>query len=152
MWEDREWQQRARLCSCLLLETVDWWCRTHSEFPVDRIVAAVLRLFSPRCDPFEVPENSVRQTLLDVVGTPAAEYSQTWPHRADAKGCELIASLSRILADAVNRWDEGSLDNPSVEMVSQQIIDEIVAQEYVTFHRNQTTRRDYGGFHAGAQE
>ena len=74
MWEDRKWLQRVRLSSCLLLEAVDWWCRTDSEFAVDSIVASVLYLFSPRCDPFDVAETKVRQQLLNIVGMPTAEH------------------------------------------------------------------------------
>jgi hypothetical protein len=147
MWEDRKWQQRVRLSNCLLLEAADWWCRTDSEFPVDGIVASVLRVFSPKFDPFGVSETGLRQHFLDTVGKSTAEYSLTWPHRADSQRSELIDTISRILSDAVNRWKDGGLSDPPIEMVNQQIIDQIVAQQYVMFHHNQTTRRDADGFY-----
>ncbi len=146
MQEDRKWQQRIRLSGCLLLETVDWWCRADFEFPVDSTVASVLYLFSPRCNPFKVSETKVRQHLLNVVGTAITEYSQTWPRHTDAQKHELIDPLSQILSNAADRWDAGTFD-PAIEMVNQQLVDQIVAHKYVIFHHNQTTRRDYGGFH-----
>jgi hypothetical protein len=146
MGEDREWQQRIRLSRCFLLEAVDWWWRTDSEFPVDGTIASVLYVFSPRCNPFDVSETRVRQHLLNIVGTSSVEYSQTWPRHTDAQRLELVNAISHILRDAVERWNEGTLE-PTIEMVNQQIIDQIVAQKYVTFHHHHTTRRDFGGFH-----
>jgi hypothetical protein len=146
MWEDRKWLQRIRLLRCFLLEAVDWWCRTESEFPMDGTIASVLHLFSPRCDPFDVPEVRVRQHLLNIVGTPIAEYSQTWPRHTGVQKLELINAISGILSDAVNRWNDGALD-PPIEMVNQQIIDQIVDRKYVIFHHNETTRRDFGGYY-----
>ncbi len=145
--DDRGWQQRVRLSRCLLAETVDWWCRTGSDFPVDCTVAGVLYVFSPRCDPFSVSETRVRQNLCNVVGTPDSEYSLAWPHRADCERLSLIDAISRILSDAVQRWDRGGLSDSPIELVNQQIVDEIVIQRYVVFHHNETTRRDFGGFY-----
>jgi phenylpyruvate tautomerase PptA (4-oxalocrotonate tautomerase family) len=84
--------------------------------------------------------------LLNIVGTPTAEYSQTWPHREEVQKSELIDKISKILSDAVNKWNNSSLELP-IELVNQQIIDQLVADKYVTYHHNQTTRRDYGGFY-----
>ena len=143
---DREWQQRVRLSGCLLLETIDWWCRSDSDFPLDGTIASMLYLFSPRFDPFKISETKIRQRLLNVVGTPSAEYSQTWPLRDEAERSELIDTISEILSGAVDRWNNGALD-PSIETVNQQIVDQVVAQKYVVIHHNQTTKRDYGGFY-----
>jgi len=145
MREDRKWQQRVRLSRHLLLETVDWWCRTNAEFPTEGTVAALLYLFSPRCEPFAVPDARVRQHLLAVVGTPAAEYSRAWPRRSEAEKDELIDSLTRILAEVVRQWND-DLENPPIEQVNQQIVAQIVGQKYVVFHHYETTRRDFGGF------
>ncbi len=147
MREDREWQQRIRLSKCLLLETVDWWCQNESEFPITGTVASVLYLFCPRCKPFDVAETRIRQFLLSIVESPTAEYSKTWPHRTDAQESELIDTISRILSDAVGRWNDGSLLDPPIEMVNREIVDQIVVQRYVIFHHNQTTRRDSDGFY-----
>jgi hypothetical protein len=83
---------------------------------------------------------------LNVVGTPAAEYSQTWTQRDDLQRSELIDAISGVLSDATDRWNNGSLDL-SVEVVNREIVDQLVAKKYVIIHHNQTTRRDYGGFH-----
>jgi hypothetical protein len=146
MSEDREWLERIRLSNCLLLETVDWWCRTDSDFPIDGTVASVLYLFSSRCNPFKVPDTRVREHLHNTVGTPTSEYSQTWSRRTDAEKSELIDTLSGILTEAVKRWNGGPLDDLPIELVNQQIIDQIVAHKYIIFHHFQTTRRDFGGF------
>jgi len=145
MWEDREWQHRVRLSSHLLLETVDWWCRTNADFPIDSAVASVLYLFSPRCNPFAVPDARVRQHLIPIVRTPTAEYSRVWPRRSEAERDELIDSLTRILSVAARQWND-DLQNPPIEQVNQQIAAQIVAQKYVVFHHYETTRRDFGGF------
>ena len=74
------------------------------------------------------------------------KYSRAWPQRTDAQRSELINTILRIVSESVNRWNGGFLD-PSIEMANQQVIDQLVAQKYVVFHHNQTTRRDYGGFY-----
>jgi len=145
MAEDRRWQQRVRLFGNLLLETVEGWCRTNAEFPMERTVASALYLFSPRCDPFAVPDARVREHLLVIVGTPAAEYARTWPRRTDAEKSELVDSLSKILSEAVRQWNS-DLQSPPIEQVNQQIVAEIAVQKYVVFHHYETTGRDYGGF------
>jgi hypothetical protein len=147
MWEDREWQQRIRLFHCLLLETVDWWCRTDEKFPVDHIVAFVLYLFSPRCQPFRLSEvKKMREQLDGIVGTSAVECSLTWPRWSDWRKSNLIDTISRVLSEATARWDDGQMSDPSIEMTCWQIVDQIVAQKYVVFHHYHTTKRDYGGF------
>jgi hypothetical protein len=133
MLEDHEWQQRVRLSSRLLLETIDWWCRTDSEFPLHQTVASVLYLFSSRCFPFTVPDARVRQHVLAIVGTPTAEYLQSWPHRSDGEKSTLIDSLTRILSEAVRQWSDDPL-NPPIELVNQQIVAQLVAQKFVVFH------------------
>ena len=148
MWEDRQWEQRVRLSNFLLLETVDWWCRSDSDFPVDDTITAVLHLFSPRCHPLGVPEHGLREYLRDRIGNPVTEYCLTWPKRGEREKCELIDTIAEIVRAAVCEWSNGSLVDPTVETVNQQIVDEIVAQQYVIFHHNQTTRRDFGGFYS----
>jgi hypothetical protein len=146
MEEDRNWQQRIRLSCCLLLDAVDWWCRADADFPLDFTVASVLYLFSPRCNPFDLSEIGVRSSLLETVGTPTDEYSQTCPRRTDDQRSKLINTISSIVSGAIKRWDEGSFLDPPIEMVNQQIVDQLVAQQYVIFHHHETTQRDFGGF------
>jgi hypothetical protein len=146
MGEDRQWQQRIRLSDRLLLETVDWWCRTDSEFPFDETIASVLRLFSSRCNPFAVSETRIRPLLFGLVGTPMVECSKTWPKRDDAEKVELIGAISRILSEAVRQWNDGPAE-PSIDSVNRQIVGQLTYHKYVVFHHNETASRDYGGFH-----
>ena len=147
MWDDRIWQQRIRLSNCLLLECVDWWCGSDGNFPTDEVLASVLYLFSPRCYPLGVSENGLRKSLQDIVGSPTSEYSKTWPDRDEPQCDKLLGKLAEILDTAVHQWSEGTFLDPTIEAVNQQIVDEIVEQQYVIFHHYRTTRRDLGGFH-----
>ena len=147
MWEDRLWQQRVRLSQCLIVETVDWWCRNDVTFPLSETIAAVLFLFSPRCDPLRVPETNIRQHMAEHVGAPRTEYIQTWPQHPESRGTELIDRLSQIFNGAVHDWSAGSMLTPTIESVKQQIVDGIVTHHYVVFRHHQTTSRDFGGFH-----
>ena len=147
MSDDRRWNQRVRLSNCLLMDVVDWWCRDDREFPFESTVASLLYLFSPRCDPFSVSESDLRQTLLDVVDSPSVEYARTWPNHDSQKQSDVITSLSTVLQDTVAQWLEGSMSTPSVHSLNQQVVDCLVDFKYVTFHHNQTTHRDGGGFH-----
>jgi hypothetical protein len=145
MSDDRSWQQRVRLSANLLLETVDSWCRANDDFPVERTVAIFLHLFSPKFNPYAIPDARVRGHLLPIVGTPGDEYSRAWPRRSGAEKAELIDSLTWILSEAVRQWND-DLQIPPIEQVNQQIVTQIVAHKYVVFHHYDTTRRDYGGF------
>ena len=148
MWEDRKWWQRVRLCKCLLIETADWWCRSDEEFPISDTVTAVLYLFSPRADPLSISESNLRSFLTTVVQDAGDEYALAWPSRAENLCTPLIDAISKIIGDAERAWTSGSMVDPSIEMVNQQVVDTVVEQKYVVFHHNQTTRRDGGGFHS----
>ena len=147
LWEDRLWQRRIALSNSLLLETVDWWCRSDSDFPVAETVAGILHLFSPRCSPDDLRATGIREHLPGLVRTPDIEYSQTWPKRTDVEKNTLIAALTEVLSTAVDSWTTGGLHDPTIDSVNRQITSLIVAEQYVVFHHKQTTRRDFGGFY-----
>ncbi|MFN0052143.1 MAG: hypothetical protein ACKV0T_08125 [Planctomycetales bacterium] len=148
LWEDRQWQRRIDLSDALLLQTVDWWCRCDAEFPISGVVAAVLRLFSPRCIPDKMVEPGLRESLLAIVDTPANEYRTTWPKRPECQQIQLVERLTEIVSNAVNAWATGSIHEPMIESVNQELVDQIVDQQYVIFHHTETTRRDFGGFYS----
>ena len=147
MLADRAWQARVRLASCLLLETVDAWCRDGGEFPTEFTVASLMFLLSRRCQPDGINKTGLREHISGNVTTPAVEYEQEWPQRESSLADELIQSMSDILSAAVAQWDAGTLSEPSMENVTQRIVDEVVARQYVVFHHYESTRRDVGGFH-----
>lgn len=149
MSDDRSWQQRVRLSYRLLMDAVDSWYRGDDDFPFMFIVASILYLFSPRCDPFRTLETNLRQQLAKVVDSPSVECAKTWPHQSETHRSKLISSITDILRDAVDQWIRGSLASPSVGAVNEQLVEEVVAHGYVTFHRHQTTRRDDGGGFTG---
>lgn len=145
-WEDQKWQHRIWLCKCLVTETVDWWCRADCGFPVEPTVASVLFIFSPKRDAQQIPESNLRAFLSSAAESATSEYAHAWPNHAPEMQSRLINDISAILCDAEQQWTTGSLLEPSVESVTEQIVAEIVAQQYVVFHHTQTTRRD-GGFY-----
>ena len=148
MSEDRRWRERIRLSERLIINLVDCWCCENSEFPFSQAVAGILYLFSPRCPALDSPEVEILEGVFERIGTPQEEYRQTWPQRPEARGSELIASLSQILEDAVRQWSDVSMRAPTIESVAQQAADAISVQQYVIFHHCQTTRRDFGGFYS----
>lgn len=129
------------------MDIVDWWCRDDCDFPFESTVASLLYLFSPRCDPFSIPESGLRRRLFDIVESPSVEYALTWPKHDEQKQSDVIASLTDVLRNVVERWTDGSMTEPSVANVNQRIVDRVVDHKYATFHHKQTTRRDGGGFH-----
>src|SRR5437899_2748487 len=112
MSDDRRWNQRVRLSELLLIQIVDRWCRDDGDFPIEPMVASFLFIFSPRCDPFSIPDSSVKRQLFDVVGSPSHECALTWPNHDDQKRSGFIATLTAVLQDTVKKWEGGSLSNP----------------------------------------
>ncbi len=148
MWVDRKWMQRVRLCSCLLMETVVWWCRTDEDFPISNTVEGILHLFSPRVYPLTIPESNLRSFLATVAESADHEYALAWPSR-DQRSCRpLTDAIANILGDAEQDWTNGSMLDQAIESVHQSVVDVIVAHKYVVFHHTQTVRRDGGGFHS----
>lgn len=145
--EDRNWWQRIRLCNTLLLETTDWWCRSGDEFPVSETVDAIVYLFSPRCDPDNEPESGLRERLAKTAESVEVEYVRAWPNRNPDQATELRVSITEVLNCAEAEWLAGSLLEPTIETVTQQIASEIARLQFVVFHHRHTTRRDFGGFH-----
>lgn len=139
-YEDEKWQQRIYLCNNLLLEAIDQWCRADAEFPTRNIVAGVLYLFSPRCYPFGPSPYRLCEQLSEVV-SPEAEYQLTWPNRDESQSAELIAALSMGVTRAVDLWNAGR-DRPSSVELTEYLVGEIVAFQYVVFHHYETTLRD----------
>jgi hypothetical protein len=76
------------------------------------------------------------------------KHGRTAPHRTESCCTELVDALRLILDDAVIQWCNGSMLNPTIESVNQQLAGVIVAQRFVVFHHYQTTSRDVGGFYA----
>lgn len=141
-YEDERWRQRVDLCDRLVSEAIDGWCRSEAEFPTRDIVAGVLYLFSPRCEPSGLTPYRLGERLGEIAESPENEYRRAWPRREESQGHALIASLSAIIAGAVESWaDRGVAASSSRDLV-ERLAEEIVAQQYVIFHHDQTTRRD----------
>ncbi len=147
MWEDRKWLQRIRLCNCLLMDATDCWCRSDADFPTADTVAAFLYLCSSRSDPWALSESTLRSSLDSVVESADREYELAWPARDPTLHLALVDALTEILNSSLEAWESGSMRDPTVESVANQLVDTIVAQQFVVFAHTQTTRRDGGGFH-----
>ena len=141
-YEDQLWGQRVYLCEQLLADAYDRWCRSDEDFPVRRVVAGVLFLFSLRCEPFEMSPYRLCERLANIVGTPEDEYRLTWPKRDESQGAELITALSTGVTRAVELWSDGGNKGPSGIELAEYLVGEIVAGQYVVFHHCETTRRD----------
>jgi hypothetical protein len=140
-YQDQLWRQRIYLCERLLSDAIDRWCLSDGEFPKQPVVAGVLYLFSPRCEPLELSSHRLCERLGKVIGTPEEEYRMTWPRREEPQGQALIASLSVIVVDAVESWCGRGVEPSSVRL-AESLVEEVVAQQYVVFHHCETTRRD----------
>lgn len=141
-YEDERWRQRVYLSETLLSDAIDQWCRSGTEYPVWGVVARILYLFSPRCEPFNLSPYRLYEWLGQIVGTPEHEYQLAWPRRPASQGRALITSLSTIMVGAVQSWTDHGLGNSSSKGLAEQLAAEFVAQKYVVFHHCQTTRRD----------
>jgi len=141
-YQDQLWRQRVYLCQQLLSDAYDRWCRSDEAFPLRGVVAGVLFLFSPRCEPFEMSPYRLCERLIGVVGAPEDEYRMTWPQRDESQGTELIAVLSMGVTRAVELWGEGDDKGPSSVELAEKLVREVVAQQYVVFHHYETSRRD----------
>jgi hypothetical protein len=141
-YQDQLWRQRVYLCEQLVADAYDRWCRSDEDFPNQRVVAAALFLFSPRCTPFELSPYRLCPRLATVTGTPEDEYRLTWPKREESESAELIAALSTGVTRAVELWRDGRDKGPSSVELAEYLVGEIVARQYVVFHHYETTRRD----------
>jgi hypothetical protein len=129
--EGIRWRYRIHRGDKLLLDALDAWCRSNAEFPIGDVVAEILYLFSPRCDPFALPAYHLREHLGKLVGTPEEEYRQTWPRREESWGLSLIAALREILEAAVKSWIEHDNWNPPSGELAECLAEELIAQQYV---------------------
>ena len=141
-YQDQLWRQRVYLCEQLVSDIYDRWCRSDEDFPVRRVVAGVLYLFSPRCEPFVVSPYLLCERLSNTIGEPEDEYRLTWPRHEESQSAELIAALSSGITKAVEVWSEGGDNGPSSIELAEYLVGEIVALQYVVFHHCESTRRD----------
>ena len=141
-FEDERWRHRVYLCENLLAEAIDFWCRSEEEFPTRAVVAEILFLFSPRCEPYALSLYRLREQLESLVGTPEDEYRLSRCHREESKGDALIASLSAIITTTLDRWAERGTGSLSTTELAQRIAKEIMTQRYVVFRHCETTKRD----------
>ena len=101
-----------------------------------------LHLFSKRCALTGIREHGVKSQLLSESFDCRKEYAMEWPRRTDADCSSLVGSMSQVLLDAEAQWECSGIGTLSVEDVAGQLVDEIVAHQFVVFHRTETTRRD----------
>ncbi len=120
-YQDQLWRQCVYLCERLLSDAIDRWCLSDSEVPIQPLVAGVLHLFSPRCEPSQLSPYRLCERLGKFVGTPAEEYRLTWPRHEESQGQALIASLSAIVARAVSSWNDSGT-NPSSNPLAELIV------------------------------
>ncbi len=139
-YEDENWRQRIIHSNEMLLYYLNQWCADSScVFPVTEVVSRLLFLFSPRC---MVYQTNLRALLSRTIFVPMDEYRATWPNRSLGAATQLIDTLEQILEDAIREWEINGFSNLLHTDVIDRIVIEIVAQQYVVFHHNQTTRRD----------
>ena len=141
-YEDDRWRHRIRICNLLILESVDEWCNSDLKFATEDCVRCSLHLFSKRCALTGIREHGVKSQLLSESFDCRKEYAMEWPRRTDADCSSLVGSMSQVLLDAEAQWECSGIGTLSVEDVAGQLVDEIVAHQFVVFHRTETTRRD----------
>ena len=141
-YEDDRWRLRIRFCQALILNAVDGWCRTDVPFPVRKLVACCLHLFSKRCDLSTLSESRTCQQLVSIARDATAEYFTEWPHRSRDDAALLIDAMERILLEAKHHWRDNGLTSLSAETVVAMLVNEIVNQQFVVFHHKESTARD----------
>ncbi|WP_145211066.1 hypothetical protein [Gimesia alba] len=129
-----------------MLDSIDDWARSDEDFPVKDVVSGILHLFSSRCEPESINDRQLQVYLHKHVESPEVEYSLTWPKRTATEGQELIDLISQTLSSAIAEWNHHGSHNLTVSSVLEQIVDQIMKQQYVVFHHHETTTRDQGGF------
>ncbi len=142
-FEDEQWRDRVLLCRKLLLQYVDAWCRSDSEFPVETFLSKTLFLFSPRC---LIHRLKLAELLERGLTTSTEEYLATWPHRRNDSASMLIDSLNAIVKSAAKEWDANGFSELTIDFVVEMLVKEITGLHYVVFHHRQTTSRDCNHF------
>ena len=147
MSDDRDWLQRCTLCTKLLVEVLDWWCRNdESDFPVAPMVISILYLFSPKCNPFQESARDLRERLFQSQVVAIQAFQTASPNPVISAGNALLLDLTSVLGEAVKVWSNNSITQLPPESVSGQIARCIVSHKFVLFHHRESTRRD-GGFY-----
>jgi hypothetical protein len=124
------WRRRVRLTEISVLQAVDAWCaKDEADFPAEQVVAGILYLFSPRCEPIGLREHDLLARLASVVRDPLVEYSSTWPQRDKSESTHLVESMKKILDGSAAACANAGLSAVSVDLVVQQIVDQIVGQQ-----------------------
>lgn len=144
--DDQIWNQKLNLTEKLLLDSIDDWAQFEEEFPIKDVVSGILYLFSSRSDSDNINAQQLKIHLQKHASSPEIEYSLTWPKRTVEEGQELIDCISMILIAAISEWSNHGIHSLTVTSVLEQIMTQIMKQQYVIFHHHETTTRDLGGF------
>ena len=145
-YDDEKWRYRNYLCEVLLSNAINDWCLTGNEFPISSVVAKVVHLFSPASDVRDVSAAGLEEYLAANVVDPCDEFLFAWPNR-DASGCaKLVGGLTRIVNEAVEILSQNGTLSLSARAITERLADEVVARQFVVFHRYETTSRD-NNFH-----
>lgn len=145
-YRDQLWAHRLSLCEAMLSNTVDAWCVSGGVFPVDRVVAAVLYLLSPRCEANEMSPSGIEDRLRSTVGTAEDEYRLAWPRRTNEDAQALIAALSSIVLAATQTWTDRGVRSLAFSEVIKRLVVEVLAKRYVIVHHSESTSRDVNHF------
>ncbi|WP_339735684.1 hypothetical protein [uncultured Gimesia sp.] len=145
-YKDQTWNRKIYLTEKFLLDSIDDWARSEKEFPIKGVVSGILYLFSSRYEAESINDRQLKVYLQKHADSPEVEYSLTWPKQTASQGQELIDLISKILSSAIAEWSKHGSHGLTVTSVLEQIVDQIMKQQYVVFHHHETTIRDRGGF------
>tara|TARA_R110002111_G_scaffold256979_3_gene324791 strand:- start:149536 stop:150021 length:486 start_codon:yes stop_codon:yes gene_type:complete len=145
-FKDQIWNRKVYLTEKLLLDSIDDWAQSEEDFPIRDVVSGILHLFSSRYEPESINDQQLKVYLQKQADSPELEYFLTWPKRTAAEGQELIGLISQIVSSAIAEWSNHGSHSLTVTSVLEQIVDQIMKQQYVIFHHHETTLRDQGGF------
>ena len=135
-YDDEQWWRRVYFCEQFMLDALNRWCISDSDFPYESVVAGILHLFSRHSMPDSLYHHRLCEQLEIIAATPAEEYHSVWPQREASDANELIAALFEILEQAVASWNLLGTGNPTSGQVVERIVEEIVHQRYVIFRRH----------------
>jgi hypothetical protein len=131
---DFDWGPRKSLAVRFLSGVCDAWCRADDRpFPVRRVVAVLIHVFSPRfsADPKDAWRRSIPD-WLESVADPETEFAATWPHRPD-DGRSILLDLDEVIRRAAESWNSSDpAGQPSAEKVVHDFVDVLVARRLVT--------------------
>lgn len=136
---DDRWRERLPLAIRVLGDTLNTWLQSATPFPIEKVAAAILRIFAFDFYAAGFHGNQSASDLwrrtseewISSVSDLDAECSALCPAADPAARAEVVLSLREILGRAVESWKRSTPVTPSCDDVVNEVLTLLVGRRFV---------------------